>query len=207
VLEATGWASTAVDYGGVSGPDWYGGAATRIAKTLGDANPLVLVVHSGAGGFVPSLAAALADRVAGFLFVDAVMPYPGKRWFDTASPVLAKRVREIAEDGLLPPWDTWFGPGAIEALIPDPARRAAFSADLPRVPLAYLEAVASPGEAWPARPCGYLQLSEACATEADQAEALGWSVRRERLNHLAMLTHPDRVAAILAEMALQLERA
>jgi hypothetical protein len=149
----------------------------------------------------------LRERAAGFLLVDAVMPYPGKCWFDTAPPALAKRVREIAENGVLPPWDTWFGARAIDALIPDPAERAAFSADLPRIPLAYLEAVAPAEDAWRARPCGYLQLSEACGAEADAAEALGWPVRRERLSHLAMLTHPDRVAAILAEMAIHLRRA
>lgn len=202
-----GEAATAVDYGGVSAPDWYGGATRRIAEALAGKDNLILAVHSGAGGFVPSLEEALGERVAGFLLVDSVMPYPGKRWFDTAPPALTKRVREIVKDGVLPPWDTWFGGGAIDALISDPAERAAFSANLPRVPLAYLEAVAPAGEAWRARPCGYLQLSEACAAEADEAERLGWPLRRERLNHLAMLTHPDRVAAVLAEMAPQLERA
>ncbi len=33
------------------------------------------------------------------------------------------------------------------------------------------------------------------------AAAFGWMVRRERLHHLAMLTHPDRLTGILAEVA------
>jgi hypothetical protein len=196
-----------VDYGGVRGPDWYGGAAARILQVLAGDERLLLAVHSGAGGFVPSLAAVLGGRLAGCLFVDAVLPYPGRSWFDTAPPALARRVREIAEAGGLPSWDTWFGPGAIDTLIEDPGLRAAFSADLPRLPLAYLEATAPAGEAWREVPAGYLQLSEGYAAEAGEAEARGWVVRREQLHHLAMLTHPDRVAHMLAEMAHELAAA
>ena len=47
-----GEAATAVDYGGVSAPDWYGGAARRIAEALAGKDNLILAVHSGAGGFV-----------------------------------------------------------------------------------------------------------------------------------------------------------
>jgi pimeloyl-ACP methyl ester carboxylesterase len=200
-LAVSGLAASAVDYGGVSGPDWYGGAAARIAAALDDEDRIVLAVHSGAGGFAPALAATLGPRVTGFLFVDAVLPYPGRCWFDTAPPALAKRVREIAEDGVLPPWDTWFGLGAFDALIEDPAQRAAFSAELPRVPLAFLEAVAPDNDAWRARPRAYLQLSDGYAAEADAAAALGWIVRREALDHLAMLTQPDRVAPMLIDIA------
>jgi len=203
-LAATGVEAVAADYGGVRPPDWYDGAAHRIAAALPGFEPLALAVHSGAGGLVPALADALGARASAFLFVDAVLPYPGQRWLDTAPPALADRLREIAEEGVLPPWDTWFGRGAIETLIIDPALRAAFSADLPRVPLAYLEAVAPGGEAWRNRRAAYLQLSGPYAAEAGAAEALGWIVRREQLHHLAMLTHPDRLAGILAEMADEL---
>jgi hypothetical protein len=206
-LHALGEAAIAVDYGGVGAPDWYGGAASRIAAALPGDQPVVLVLHSGAGGFAPALPGALGSRLAGFLFVDAAMPYPGRCWFDTAPPALAGRVRALAKDGMLPPWDTWFGRGGIDALIPDAASRAAFRADLPRLPLAYLEATAPAGDAWRQVPAGFLQLSDAYAAEADEAEALGWIVRREPLRHLAMLTHADRLAAILAEMAGELANA
>jgi hypothetical protein len=203
-LATAGVEAIAVDYGGVSGPDWYRGAASRIAAAAPGFDPLVLAIHSGAGGFVPALADPFGARVRGFLFVDAVLPYPGQCWFDTAPPALADRIREIAADGVLPPWDTWFGRGAVDALIEDPASRTAFSADLPHLPIAYLQAIAPPGETWRSRRAAYLQLSEPYAAEADAAEALGWIVRRERLHHLAMLTHPDRLAGILVAMADEL---
>jgi hypothetical protein len=203
---AAGFSAIAVDYDGVRPPDWYDGAARRIAAALPGFEPLAVAVHSGAGGFVPILADALGARARGFLFVDAVLPYPGQRWFDTAPPALAAHMREIAVEGVLPPWDTWFGRAAFDALIEDPALRAAFSADLPRLPLAYLEAIAPGSDTWRSRRAAYLQLSEPYAAEADAAEALGWIVRRERLHHLAMLTHPDRLAGILAEMTDELAK-
>jgi hypothetical protein len=194
----------AVDYGGVAGPDWYGGATARIAARLAGKPRVVVVAHSGAGAFLPGLAAELGDRLIGFILADAVMPYPGRCWFDTASPELGKHVRGLASEGVLPPWDAWWGSDAIARLLPDASSRAEFSAELPRLPLAYFEARAPGGDAWKTKRGAYLQLSDACAEDATAAEGLGWRVRRERLHHLAMLTHPDRLAAILMSMAREL---
>jgi len=207
MLERLGCAAIAVDYGGVAGPGWYGGAAARIAAALPGDGPFMLALHSGAGAFAPSLAAALGKRAAGFLFVDALLPHPGKCWLDTAPPALAMRLRKIVEHGVLPPWVDWFGPGVLDALVPDPALRTAFSAELPRLPFAYLEAVAPIDEVWETLPSAYLQLSEGYAAEAVEAARRGWPLRRERLHHLAMLTHPDRLAPILAEMMQELASA
>lgn len=206
-LEKLGAPACAADYGGVRGPDWYADASRRIASTLASCEKVVFALHSGAGGFAPALAAEFGDRSAGFLFVDAVMPYPGRSWLDTASPQLAAHLLAIAEDGVLPRWDAWFGRNPVDEMIDDPELRATFTAELPRLPLAYLEAVAPTSEAWRERPCAYLQLSGAYAREAEAAAALGWPVRREPLHHLAMLTHPDRVAAILRDMVCELSDA
>jgi hypothetical protein len=203
-INAAGGSAVAVDYGGLTGPGWYDIATARIARAVGGERSIVLVAHSGAGAFIPGLVDALGDPVVGYILVDAVMPYPGRCWLDTAPTALATRLRALEEQGVLPPWDIWFGEGAIAAILPDAGLRAAFSAELPRVPWAYFEALAPEASAWRASPAAYLQLSDACAADADQAAALGWSVRREALNHLAMLTHPDRLAAILSSMAHEL---
>ena len=181
----------AVRYGGVSAPDWYEGAADRICVALRRQGPIILVAHSGAGAFVPGLARALGERMRGYLLVDAVTPYPGKSWFDTVSPELAARLRGLAQAGMLPPWDRWFGDDLLEHLLPEAELRARFTAELPRVPVAFLEARAPDAGEWRSAPAGYLQLSEAYSAEAAAAQARGWSVRREPLHHLAMLTDPD----------------
>jgi hypothetical protein len=189
----------AIDYGGVNGPDWYAGVAARIVAQM-DAEPWIAVLHSGAGGFAPALAAA-AGRLAGLIFIDAVLPDPGRRWRDTA-PALADRLAGLTCDGLLPPWNRWFGEDPIPKLLPDTAIREAFLADLPRVPFAFLEAVSPNLREWEALPIAYLQLSGGYDAESAAAERRGWPVRRAALHHLAMVSDPDKVAALLIDLPM-----
>ena len=71
----------AVDYGRLSPPDWYEGVARSVAARC-DGRPWIAVLHSGGGSLAPAIAAASAD-LAGFIFVDAVLPHPGKSWIET----------------------------------------------------------------------------------------------------------------------------
>jgi hypothetical protein len=50
---------------------------------------------------------------------------------------------------------------------------------------------------WGKLRCAYAQLSHAYAEAADEAERLGWTVRRANLNHLAMVSDPRSVADLL----------
>ncbi len=200
--------------GGARAPDWRGDAGARAAaalSALGD--PLVVALHSAAGGLAEALFAALAGRAASFVFVDAILPHPGRSWLQTAPGGLARRIRERARDGLAPPWSKWFGKGVIERALPEEATRAAFLASLPRVPLAFLEEPAPSafaGEAEPGctlvapippRACGYLRLSDGYIAEAREAERRGWRVESADLGHLAMITDPRIVAERLVELA------
>ena len=203
---ASGWGplaaalpgATAVDYGGVSGPDWYEGAAARIAAAM-DAGPWIAVLHSGAGGFAPAIAAA-ARRLQGFVFLDAGLPYPGASIHSIAPPELLARLRAVTADGRLAPWNAWFDADPTLRMIPDPGLRASFVAELPRIPFAYLEAVAPAHPAWEALPSAYVQLSRTYDRAAEQAGERGWQVRRALLHHLAMVSHPEVVAELLADL-------
>ena len=188
----------AVDYGGVAGPDWYQGVDARLAAQV-DSEPWIAVLHSGAGGFAPALAAA-STRLAGLIFVDAVLPYPGRRWRQTA-PALAERLAALATDGLLPPWNRWFDPDPTLRLLPNAAIRDAFVRDLPRVPCAFLDAVCPDQRQWQPLPAAYLQLSKGYEIEANEAARRGWPVRRSSLHHLAMVSDPDKVAALLIDLS------
>lgn len=187
--------AVAVDYGGVSGPDWYDGVAARVAAAMGQ-GAWVAVLHSGAGGFAPALAEAGA---AGLIFVDAVRPHPGRslREVDAA---FVEYLAARADDGLLPPWNRWFEKDLLAEALPDAAQRAAFVAELPRTPLAFLDAVPPLSEAWEALPAAYLQLSHRYGAQADWAEGRGWPVRRAAMHHLAMASHPAEVAALLNDL-------
>lgn len=194
--------TVAVDYGGVSGPDWHQGAASRIAAQI-HSGPWVAVLHSGAGAFAPSLADASAN-LAGFLFVDAGLPTPGHSSLDGAGSEFVARLRARTTDGVLAPWNSWFDVDPTERMIPDAAARAAFIAAQPRVPFAFLEAPCPGSIAWESLPCAYLQLSRAYEADALAAKQRGWPVERLRANHLAMCGDPARVAAAILKLTTRL---
>src|SRR6185437_135261 len=134
------------DYRPLEGPDWYETAAARVAAQAGE-GPWIAVLHSGAGGFVPALADASAS-LTGFVFVDAVLPYPGRTCLENAPDWLAESMRRRREpDGRLAAWNRWFPQDPLPRLIPDAATRTAFEFDLPRVPFAFLEALSEPSTA------------------------------------------------------------
>jgi hypothetical protein len=186
---------------GIAG-GFYGALADGAAALAPSADKLLLVAHSGAGALVPSLADRLGGRVAGVIFADAILPHPGRSWFDTAPAEMRERLRAGARMGELPAWDEWWPPGALERLLPDPGVRQALVAELEPLPLAYFEEKA-PAAPLPA-PAAYLQLSGAYDDESQVAARSGWPLVRLPLHHLAMLTHPEAVATALESLAARL---
>src|SRR5438128_1618852 len=99
---------------------FYEALADGLAESLGGLpERLVLVAHSGAGALMPALADRLVGRVGGVILVDAILPHPGRSWFDTAPGEMRERLRAGAQMGELPSWDQWWPPGALERLTPD----------------------------------------------------------------------------------------
>lgn len=181
-------------------PPWIPKLAARVAETLSQARhkgDVALIVHSGAGSLVPAIRAAAGPSVTAAVFVDAVIPRPGRSWFDTAPPALSQRLREMNQDGVLPPWNEWFPAESIASHLPDEALRADFFAEIPRLPLAYFEEVAPAAEGWDSIRCGYLQLSQAYDETAREAAARGWPTRHEPTDHLAMVTQPEAITAAI----------
>jgi hypothetical protein len=89
------------DYGPIASAHPYEAAAQRIVGPV-DTAPWIAVLHSGAGGLAPSVAAR-ASQLVGLVFIDAILPYPGRAYVETAPPALAARLRQLTTDGLLPP--------------------------------------------------------------------------------------------------------
>ncbi|MPY78988.1 MAG: alpha/beta fold hydrolase [Actinophytocola sp.] len=184
------------------GPPYYARLADTAAAAIAEVGgPCVLVGHSGAGPLLPAIAEALGDDVRAAVFVDALLPHPGRSWFDTAPAELRERLSGLAHAGWLPPWHEWFPPGTVDALLPDATVRESFFAEIPTLPLAYFEEVAPDAPSWHTVRCGYLRLSAAYDERANEAEQRGWWVHREDADHLAMLTQPDVIADVLARAA------
>lgn len=181
-------------------PYWPAAVEKAVAAIKALGGPAVIVAHSAAGAIVPAISKRARSRIAAYVFVDASLPaLPGEPPPDD-SPFHAHLVR-LAEDGVLPPWSRWFGPGVMEQLVPDAAIRSEVERELPRLPLAYFDEPAPVPRGWPEAPCGYLLFSGAYANHAAEAERRGWLLRALAGQHLHMLVDPGAVAMCLVEMA------
>ena len=183
-----------------AGPPYYPKFAEAAAEVFeGSGDPVVLVGHSGAGALLPAIADVVGDRTRAAVFVDATLPHPTLSWFDTAPPALRGELLGMVSSGLLPPWNEWFPPGVIEELVPQPALRREFVAEIPRLPVAYFEEPAPVTRASEIRRCAYLRLSAAYDHTADEAEHRGFWVVRRDWDHLRMLTAPESVAELVVQ--------
>lgn len=98
-------------------------------------SPVVLVAHSNAGYFLPTIRAQLARRVTGSIFVDAALP---ARCGSTpvATPELLDFLRPRAVDGMLPRWTDWWDEADVAAMFPDSVTRRTVVDEQPQLPLA-----------------------------------------------------------------------
>ena len=189
-------------------PPYWRRFAERAAASAGDLpadRPVVVVVHSAAGLLAPALRDAMPGRAVGaYLFVDAALPRGGATLVDEIpadAGVTAEMLRDVARDGLLPPWGADWPDGLWATLIPDPTTRARFAAEVPPVPLALYEEAPPPAPAWPDAPCAYLRFSTLYAAAEQRARRADWPTWLLPGEHLHMLADPDAVADALVDLA------
>lgn len=177
----------------------------RLAAGQVDAGPgedIVLVTHSGAGVFAPLLLHALAYGRGTAVFVDAALPSrsPGASVVDAG---FLPFLRDVASDGVVPPWPRWWPEEDLAPLFPDEATRATVTAEAQPLPLGfYEETLPSLPAGWPPRRVGYLVFSEPYRAQADEAARLGWPVRELPGGHLHVLVRPAEVAAAITSLAV-----
>jgi pimeloyl-ACP methyl ester carboxylesterase len=202
VLQKNGFRCVVPDLTRVApmGGPYYPKYATAAAAAVDEGTgPVVVVGHSAAGALLPAIAEAVGERARGAVFVDAMLPQPGRSWFDTAPPGLEAQLRGLAEHGVLPPWHEWFPPGALAELVPDPVRRRHLIAEIRRLPVAYFDEPAPPARFADSVACAFLRLGAPFDAAADKAQRLGWWVTRRDWDHLRMVSAPDAVADLIAQ--------
>jgi hypothetical protein len=153
---------------------------------------VVLVVHSNAGLYVPTL--CTRHDVRGVVFVDAGLPGADAESVPLAPPVFLDFLCGLADDdGRLPPWTQWWP--ETDALFPDQAMRQAVTAEQQRLPLAYFAGRVDVPSGWDdGLPVGYLGFGDTYAEELATAERRGWPTRVMDGRHLHMLVDPAGVA-------------
>ncbi|MGI5241691.1 alpha/beta hydrolase [Dactylosporangium sp. CA-139066] len=166
-------------------------AAAEGAAALPPDRPVVLVVHSSAGLFVPVLVRDLPRTPAAVVFVEAALP---ARTGPThpATPQRLTQLRAMAEDGLLPRWTDWWGADDIARMLPD---------EQPRLPLSYYEHPVPNPPGWEALVRGYIRFSAPYADRAADARDRGWPVVHLPGGHLHQLVDPAAVATAITGLA------
>jgi hypothetical protein len=176
---------------------WEGCVRKVVTEAPGGA---VLVGHSGAGPLLPAIAAGMPHPPARLIFVDAAVP-PASGEARLVPKEFLESLTGLAPHGVLPKWSEWFGPRAVESLIPDPHRREVVLAELPELPLGYLEGRVPMPVDWDEAGCGYVLLSEAYRADAAEAGRRGWPVIELLGAHLDLVVRPAQLAAALVELA------
>jgi hypothetical protein len=162
--------------------------------------PLVLVVHSNAGLFLPVVRAALPHRVAGSVFVDAALPARGGS-SPVASPEMLAFLRPLAVDGRLPQWTEWWDEAEVAPMFPDEPTRRTVVAEQPRLPLAYYEQAVPVPEGWEDHPCAYLLFGPPYEETAAEARGRGWRVAHLPGEHLHQIVEPEGTASSILELS------
>jgi pimeloyl-ACP methyl ester carboxylesterase len=190
---------------GAAAPDWHQVPEAVRSATTSLHRPLVLVDHSGGGALLPAIAATVSDDVAALVFVDSFLP-PASGTLALAPPAFRAQLRALAVHGVLPPWSSWFGPEAMRDLVPDARLRTALEAEMPRLPLSYLEASVPVPHGWDRHGCAYLLLStEPYGQSAEESRRRGWPVAEiPGGEHLAIATDPVPVTNALVDLVDEL---
>jgi pimeloyl-ACP methyl ester carboxylesterase len=163
---------------------------------------VVLVLHSYAG--IPGSYAAtrVAERIRRVVYLDALLPTPGKAFFDTAPPAQRAATMQALVDGFrLPPF-----PAEMFDIPKDSFQHRWVSRRLTTMPIAPFT------DMQPPLPAAYAQLAktyvECTGNSLDgpkagtaAARAAGWPVVRLDAGHDAMVTAPTETADLLASLA------
>lgn len=179
----------------------YAAISAAVAAQVTSGGPgAALVVHSGAGGLAANVVNAAGATFSQVVFVDAILPHPGRTWFSTTATAFGENVRAKAVDGAVPAWDQWFPPGALSGLVGDHAQRKAFVRELKPTPVAFLDEPAPELDIPEHVGWAYLRLSKAYEAEAKEARRSGRLTLRRDLNHLAPMTHAAEVVSSLRNL-------
>jgi hypothetical protein len=149
---------------------------------------------SGAGVTLPAVSLAVGARRV--VWVDALMP--ARSGATEADDDIRHRVAGMVRGDRIPDWTTWWGPDALDELLPDERVRAAVRAEGHELPAAFYDVAVPVPVGWPEDGARYVQLSAAYDAAAVEARRRDWPVAGDGTGaHLDVATDPARVALLL----------
>jgi hypothetical protein len=191
---------------GDGGPPFWPSVVDGVLGHLADVppeQPVVLVVHSNAGLFLPLIRRAVRQPVLACVFVDAAMPARGGQTAVAPDEGLRMLRGLVDSDGLLPQWTEWWDEADVAPMFPDPATRRLVSGEQPRLPLSYYEQSIPVPADWDDCPVvAYVVFGPPYDAQVEQARERGWAVFHLPGAHLHQIVEPDAVADLILSTAL-----
>jgi pimeloyl-ACP methyl ester carboxylesterase len=166
---------------------------------------VTLVAHSFAGYIAAGVLARGAGRIRVAVFLDAMLPQPGRSWFDVMGPAVERLMSGLAGNGAVP----WFTREQLDQLHPrhgiSEADYAWMRSKLRPQPIA---TYARPAITAPLDPAGarlaYVRCLRTTPPAADVSEhSPGWAFRTLGTGHWPMITDPAATAQVIEELARQ----
>jgi hypothetical protein len=154
-----------------------------------------VVAHSNSGLLLPAIARGF--EIERLVFVDARLPPPSGTAELAEEPFLSFVRGLPRSEGRLLPWSHWWGEETMRELVPDDDARSDIEADMPSIPLAYLENHVDVPAGWQYLPCTYVRFSEAYLAEEAEARRRGWPVTVVAGRHLHMVVDPVAVTTAI----------
>jgi hypothetical protein len=167
-------------------------AALAYATAIPADRPVILIPHSNAGNFVPTLIEI--RNVERVVFVDATIPMASGTQPLAPAEFLTALEPLADDDGILPPWTEWFDEPDVAALFPDAATRSHIEAAQAQLPLDFLRGELRIEAGWDRTPSSYLAFGGTYADDVARARALSWPVIELDGRHLHMVVDPAGVA-------------
>ncbi len=175
-----------------SAPGWPERWWQLAAEASGPAD--AVLGFSGAGVTLPAVSLAVGARRV--VWVDALVP--ARSGATEADADIRHRVAGLVRGDRIPDWTTWWGPDALEQLLPDEEVRAAVRAEGHELPAAFYDVAVPVPAGWPEDGARYVQLSAAYDSGAAEARSRDWPVVGDGTGaHLDVATSPARVASLL----------
>lgn len=148
------------------------------------------------GGGVTLPAVALAVGASGVVWVDALMP--SRTGPTEADDEIRGLGAGLVRGDRIPDWTTWWGPGALDRLLPDERVRAAVRAEGHELPADFYDVAVPVPAGWPDHGARYVHLSGAYDGAATEARNRGWPVAGDGGgSHLDVAVRPEHVADLV----------
>ncbi|WP_275003528.1 alpha/beta fold hydrolase [Promicromonospora iranensis] len=196
-LRTTG--DDATSAAGVGLDDW----VEDVSGALTGHRDATLVAHSFAGYVAAAVLERRPHSIRQLVLIDAVLPRPGKSWFDVMGSDVATFMTSLAHEGSIP----WFSREQLDQLYPDnsigDADFAWMQQHLTAQPIGtYTQpAINKPLSATDAS-VAYVRCLRTSPPAADvSAEQLGWRYRTLDAGHWPMITHPAETAHVIMDLA------